>query len=209
MKTSTFESLLESLQPTIKNVARRFASTSPGMELDDLTQEIALKLWQERDSLTGPDDATAWAARIALNHCTDIQRADMRRIDTAGSDALDYAADHVYRVSDQPEHDVEREAEAESLSRTLDAAMARLPESDREIFKAYAEGEKQESIAARVGISHAAMRQRITRIRARLASDLSAFDPADSADVGETQWIDGTGGATPAAPNYDEVDSYE
>lgn len=200
----TFDQTLRDLAPTIRGVASRFASRSPGMELEVLEQEIALKLWQERGSFTDTEQAEAWAARIALNHCTDLQRADMRRIKTRGSSALDVAADRAYGLGDQPDVVMEREEQDADMERTLESALSRLSPDDRGLFESYARGEPQSDAAARLGLSLAATKSRIKRIRGRLAEDLSAFDPDDS-EASEVQWV-GSGGATPQAPDPDDAD---
>lgn len=63
--------------PKIYNLACRFAG--PGLDAEDLTQEIFLKLYQHLDRYRGDVPLVAWTLRLSRNLCIDRYRAQRAR----------------------------------------------------------------------------------------------------------------------------------
>ena len=87
-----------------------------------------------------------------------LWREEKRRERHVGTEAsADYAAD-TFRLEIASETNIEAETEQKEMKEKLRAALARLPEADREILKMLAEGKKTAEIAAHLSVSTRAVR---------------------------------------------------
>ena len=119
-------------------------------DAEDITQDVFLRAFAKLETLREPAKTRAWLLQIARRAC-----ADHRRLPAAP------AAIHgdIARQSDSRDSRFER----------LHAALARLPEDYREtITLYYLDGESCRSVAASLGASEAAVRQRLCRARIML-----------------------------------------
>lgn len=138
-------------------VARR---VPPGIEPDDVVQEVFLRVVRHLPSLRDSDRIDSWLYQIARNALHDAMRVRQRR--DSRTDAID---------SDLPaaaaEDDV-RAAEAE-LAPCLTAMVARLAEPYREAINfTSVQGLSQTAAAKRAGVSVSGMKSRVQRARAQL-----------------------------------------
>ena len=138
-------------------VARR---VPPGIEPDDVVQEVFLRVVRHLPSLRDSDRIDSWLYQIARNALHDAMRVRQRR--DSRTDAID---------SDLPaaaaEDDV-RAAEAE-LAPCLTAMVARLAEPYREAIDfTSVQGLSQTAAAKRAGVSVSGMKSRVQRARAQL-----------------------------------------
>ena len=138
-------------------VARR---VPPGIEPDDVVQEVFLRVVRHLPSLRDSDRIESWLYQIARNALHDAMRVRQRR--DSRTDAID---------SDLPaaaaEDDV-RAAEAE-LAPCLTAMVARLAEPYREAIDfTSVQGLSQTAAAKRAGVSVSGMKSRVQRARAQL-----------------------------------------
>lgn len=132
-----------------------------GSELQDLLQEVALRVHQGIDSLRDDGAAKAWIRTIAKN----VARAEGRRRtigDTAGSlDADDQEEPEAPQIPDFL-------SLREESRRVLQHALT-LPESLREPLLLRAiEGLSQADIARSLGLTESAVEARLSRARSRL-----------------------------------------
>jgi DNA-directed RNA polymerase specialized sigma24 family protein len=74
------ETQLLAVRPIVRSVARGYPNAG---EVEDLTQEVMLRLWEARSTFTGTDaEAMHFAGRVARRVCIDLARssaADRRR----------------------------------------------------------------------------------------------------------------------------------
>lgn len=133
----------------------------PVDEADDAAQNVALRAWRSLASLHSTEAGAmcAWLDTIARSTAIDMNRA---RKDSLGE---------VMCEKLESGQDVEAEAEIHaSLSEAL-AAIAELPEDLREpLLLSAVEGYAAGEIAERLGITAAAVRQRVSRARRLLRS---------------------------------------
>ena len=129
----------------------------------DVAQESFITAWRRRGEIRIEDSLLPWllvtARHIALNHGR--KRARLR--------AVPLEATPEPRTPDHVDDAVVRDA--------IDAAVARLSPVDRELFALCVEGDHTyESAAAELGLTHAAVRNRVSRLRGRLRRDLMEED---------------------------------
>jgi RNA polymerase sigma-70 factor, ECF subfamily len=134
----------------------------PGVEADDLVQDVFLRVIRHAGSLRSTDRPEAWLFQIARNALRDSLRARLRR--DARNDALE--TDDELPAALDAAH--ERAAEAE-LAPCLTAMVDRLAEPYRTaIALTTLDGVSQADAARRLGISQSGMKSRVQRGRDKL-----------------------------------------
>lgn len=124
-------------------------------DAEDVAQEVLLRACAKIGSLREPSSARAWLLQIARRLCIDHYRK------TRPDGQLN-------------ENIAAPEAGLSDAAAALHAAIARLPESQREaIALYYMDGRKCSSIAAALGVSEEAVRTRLMRARLKLHDLLS------------------------------------
>ena len=138
-------------------VARR---VPPGIEPDDVVQEVFLRVMRHLPSLRDPGRLEGWLFQIARNTLLDVVRARRRRewrIEALEMDALP-----------EPGTDDERAAEAE-LAPCLVPMVASLPGAYRQAIELTSvQGLGQSDAATHADVSISGMKSRVQRARARL-----------------------------------------
>ncbi len=143
------------------------ASTADAADAEDALQETFVAAWRSSANYRGDAPPRAWILGIARNAARHARRrragepADFVSLDDLGLDAGWGAEDPEQALSAT----LRREA--------LQAALARLPASDREIL-VLRELEELDgaSVAAMLGLTVAAMKSRLHRARLRLAAEV-------------------------------------
>ncbi len=156
-----FRALLERHRPEITSTLFACGVRCQDTALD-LAQEVALRAWTRLHTLNDPRTFPAWIRRIAANAARDhLRRRAVRREDDLDS-ALELAAD------DDPAGDLERMAEIRHM-------LAALQDEDAEVVEllvARANGVAVAALADRLGVSEAALKMRLMRVRKRLRQRL-------------------------------------
>ena len=141
---------------------------------EDLFQETWLKLARHAPRLDEDTDLAAWLFRVARNAWISHRRwsvLDVSRFLVSADEPAE---------ADAPS--AEARADAARHVARLGGALASLPASSREVLLLVAvEGFEQEQAAAILGISYAALRQRLARARAQLAERLGGKEPSTRA----------------------------
>ncbi|MBA3710564.1 MAG: sigma-70 family RNA polymerase sigma factor [Planctomycetes bacterium] len=160
--------LLTREEGALRRVLQRYVKDAS--TVDDLFQEVSLKVLRRVDSVRDPAAIRGWLFQLARNACLDyLRREDRRRQDpteilserTAGGD-----------LGRGP---VERLVTNERLD-AVRRALAQLPVSQREVIRLRVEeGLDHVAIAERLGISRQAVEVRLCRGRATLKSQLDAI----------------------------------
>lgn len=134
----------------------------PGVDADDLVQEVFLRVIRHAGSLRSTDRPEAWLFQIARNALRDTLRARLRR--DGRNDAIDGDDD----LAAEADAAAERAAEAE-LAPCLTSMVERLPEPYRTaITLTTLNGISQADAARQLGISNSGMKSRVQRGRDRL-----------------------------------------
>jgi RNA polymerase sigma-70 factor (ECF subfamily) len=135
---------------------------------EDLFQETWIRLATHAGRLEEDTHLAAWLFTVAQNQYRSHQRA--ARVDGARQDGARLA----------PAAAIPSPAEELGLSEAeqhLELAIARLSPAHREVLLLVAvDGLAQDEIASVLGIEHAAVRQRLTRARAKLSEELDAIE---------------------------------
>lgn len=150
--------LWEAFAPPLRRfLARR---VPPGVDADDLLQDVFLRVVRNMSSLRGTDRPEAWLFQIARNALHDSLRARLRR--DGRTDTLDVD------LPAGPDLSADRAAEAE-LAPCLTAMIGRLAEPYRTaITLTSLQGVTQADAARQVGISTSGMKSRVQRGREQL-----------------------------------------
>lgn len=139
-------------------------------DAEDVTQETFLVAWRKISGFTLESDSLLpWLATICRFQCANrVRRLARDRIHTSAALTDDVAAD-----TDVAE-DAVRRALVERILREVDT----LSSLDQGIFRlCAADGFSYQEAADRLGVTHAVVRNRLSRIRSRLRS---AVDPEAS-----------------------------
>jgi RNA polymerase sigma-70 factor (ECF subfamily) len=138
----------------------------PGVDPDDLLQEVFLRVIRHAGTLRTTDRPEAWLFQVARNAVRDTLRARLRR--DGRHDAIDSEDD----LPAGPDATADRAAEAE-LAPCLTAMIERLPEPYRAaITLTTLRGTSLADAARQLGISHSGMKSRVQRGRDRLRAML-------------------------------------
>ena len=142
-------------------VARR---VPPGIEPDDVIQEVFVRVVRHLPSLREADRIEAWLFQIARNAINDAMRTRQRR--DGRTDALDFD------IPAEPDAEQLRAAEAD-LAPCLTPMVARLAEPYRQAIELTSvHGLTQAEAAARAGVSISGMKSRVQRARLHLKAML-------------------------------------
>ncbi|NRQ48300.1 RNA polymerase sigma factor [Aeromicrobium stalagmiti] len=142
-----------------------FAVVRDAAEAEDVTQDVFVTTWSKIRTITVVDESVLpWllvtARFTALNARRRGQRTAFRELDPD--------------VSAGPT--VEDEIEAGLVRAEIDKATAALTPVDRRLYELCVAGDHTYEMAAReLGVSHAAVRNRISRLRTRLRADLRSM----------------------------------
>ncbi|MEE0845869.1 MAG: sigma-70 family RNA polymerase sigma factor [Eggerthellaceae bacterium] len=136
-------------------------------DAEDVCQDTLLKLICRKDPFNGPDHERAWVIRVASNACKNLLRSRSAHPEVELASA------------GEPEAAPESDEDALRLQdeRVLNAVMA-LPVPQREaVYLHYYEGYGTRSVASILETTDDAVRQRLSRARARLREALKGdFD---------------------------------
>ena len=150
-KETDFSRIVREHKSTIYTVCYMFSKDK--QEVDDLFQEVLVKLWQGYDSFQGKSDLRTWIYRVSLNTCISIDRKKKRRKTQpllAGIDLFDK------NDADNRQTDM------------LHERIGRLQPFDRAIVLLWLENMSYEEIAQIVGISVKNVSVKLYRIKEQL-----------------------------------------
>lgn len=158
---AAFGALVERYQGAVCAVT--YSRTRDAALSEDVAQDTFLAAWRQLDALREPRRLGAWLCGIAKNLATKARR---RTRNETPLDARDFAA------SDSP-FDALSQGQTE---RIVGDAIARVPETYRDVLVLYyREGFAAKDVAHALGISEAAVLQRLARGRDYLADGLASL----------------------------------
>ncbi|MET0930398.1 MAG: RNA polymerase sigma factor [Aeromicrobium sp.] len=135
-------------------------------EAEDTTQDVFVTTWNKIRAITLVDESVLpWLLVTARYTALNARRSRQRRRATALLDA-DLPADTA----------VEDEVEAGLVRAEIEKATAALTPTDRRLYELCVAGDHTYEMAAReLGVSHAVVRNRLSRLRTRLRADLRSM----------------------------------
>ena len=122
-------------------------------EVDDLFQEVLVKLWQGYDSFQGKSDLRTWIYRVSLNTCISIDRKKKRRKTQPLLEGID-----LFDKNDADNRQTDM----------LHERIGRLQPFDRAIVLLWLENMSYDEIAQIVGISVKNVSVKLYRIKEQL-----------------------------------------
>lgn len=151
-KEKQFENLVREHKRTIYTVCYMFSKNSA--EVDDLFQEILIRMWKGFDSFEKRSSARTWIYRVALNAAINNDRKERRRISTV---PLTIDIDP-YEADDPSTQQI----------RQLYDRINQLDLIDRSLILMWLEGITYEEIGAIIGITPSNVGVRLLRIKDKL-----------------------------------------
>lgn len=151
-KEHEFELLVRQHKRTIYTVCYMFSTNKD--EIDDLFQEILIRLWNGFDQFKGRSSAKTWIYRVALNTAINQDRKERRRPQT-----VPLTVDIDPYEADNPQT---------QQIRVLYDRISRLDLIDRSLILLWLEGISYDEIGAIIGISPNNVGVRLTRIKEKL-----------------------------------------
>jgi len=132
-------------------------------DAEDAAQEVFVRLFFERAKFAGRSRYSTWLHGVALRTCLMLRRSRSRRRRREEPGASERIEAEATR---QPEV-----AAAVDASHDVTKLLAGLDEEDRAlVLMKFAEGHEYDELAEMFGSTPAALRMRVSRIRARLAT---------------------------------------
>ena len=146
-----FSAMVRQNKSTIFTVCYMFSKDQD--EVNDLFQEVLIRLWQGFANYKGSSDVKTWIYRVALNTCISFDRKKQR-----------HKKEQVYMGSDLFSGDERDSRQAEILHNRI----TQLRPLDRAIVLLWLEDISYEEIGAIVGITAKNVSVRLYRIREQL-----------------------------------------
>lgn len=154
-KEQRFSKLVNEYERTIYAVCYMFSSDAE--DVDDLHQEILIRLWQGYDGFEGRSDIKTWIYRVALNYCINFSNKRKR----------EQTRHMTVRESDTFDSDLEKRMQIKQLYQRIN----RLGLVDRSVILLWLEGLSYEEIGAILGISVKNVSFKLVRIKERLKNE--------------------------------------
>ena len=151
-KEHQFELLVRQHKRTIYTVCYMFSHDKA--EIDDLFQEILIRLWNGFETYEGRSDARIWIYRVALNTAINQDKKKRRRIETVPLtvDIDPFEADNPKTEQVRKLHDL----------------ISQLELIDRSLILLWLEGISYDEIGAIIGITPNNVGVRLARIKEKL-----------------------------------------
>ena len=146
-----FTNIVRRQRSTIYTVCYMFSNDQD--EVNDLFQEVLIKLWQGWEKFRGDSDERTWVYRVALNTCISIDRSKKSKKRTQLMDGV-----NLFDESDTKNQQTE----------LLHNRIMKLQPFDRAIVLLWLEDLSYDEIGAIVGITAKNVSVRLVRIREQL-----------------------------------------
>ena len=150
-KEKTFAQMIGEQKSTIYTVCYMFSKDQD--EVNDLFQEVLIKLWRGYDDFEGRSDVRTWVYRVALNTCISLDRKHRHSSDFGLQMDINLFEDH--------------DADTKQVD-LLHKRISQLQPFDRAIVLLWLEDISYEEIGQIVGISTKNVSVRLVRIKEQL-----------------------------------------
>lgn len=150
-KENDFSRIIREQKSTIYTVCYMFSKDK--QEVDDLFQEVLVRLWQGYESFEGKSDLRTWVYKVSLNTCISIDRKKKRHKTQPLIEGID-----LFDKNDADNHQTD----------LLHQRIQKLQAFDRAIVLLWLENMSYDEIAQIVGISVKNVSVRLFRIKEQL-----------------------------------------
>lgn len=148
---------------------------------EDLTQMVFIKIFQNLDRYSGKVPLAHWISRVAVNTCLNELRAEKRRPEWRLADFDEETSSMIEKIA-RTESDIATIDDTREAKALLERMLARLPADDRLLITLlHLEERSVEEIHALTGWSHASVRVRAFRARARMKKMIPQLEKLDLA----------------------------
>ena len=167
-----FEEIVERYQRLVFNIIYHYMGRRN--EVEDLAQEVFLKVFRSLDTFDATRPLKSWIARITANTCLDeIRKAPKRKVWSFADLGGDEESKIEYFYERFGQHSALTEEDVEDLFELLEKLMERLNKKDKMAFVLRElEGLSYPEIAKALQSSELAVRLRVSRSKKKLQKDL-------------------------------------
>ena len=151
-KEQQFTDIIKKYERTIYTVCYMFSDDTD--EVNDLYQDILVRLWQGFDAFEGKSDIKTWIYRVSLNYCINFshkQKRQRERLNLGSSLSVDGSS-------------LERNLQIKQLYKRINT----LGLMDRSVVLLWLEGLSYDEIGAILGISVKNVSFKLVRIKEQL-----------------------------------------
>ena len=153
-----FEQLYRAHLPKVHSLVRRMAG---GRDVDELTQDVFVRVWQKLGTFRGESSFSTWLHRLAVNVVIERFRTETTRRQRL------HDGEEIFETLSGP-------SQSPDLPMDFEAALEKLPDGAREIFVLHdVEGYKHHEIGSLLGISAGTSKAQLHRARMILRRHLS------------------------------------
>lgn len=167
----SLECFLRQITPGILIVMwRRVRSCAAPEELQDLMQEVALRVWNnpERFDVLRPDTTLAkWANQIAKGVANEYVKKAVRR-----SRLLERRSDAFLHLQPSPEDQIVADIDRRRMESILEESIRRLSAHDEQVLRLFLAGKDNVEISGMLGVTTQVVRTRLSRARKRLGAEM-------------------------------------
>jgi RNA polymerase sigma-70 factor (ECF subfamily) len=150
---SDFENLVRQHSARIRRIARRYAASGA---VDDLVQDILVRLWRSYPSFRSTAKVETWIYRVALNASMTYVKDSIRERETKAS----MLAQSPMRAT---------AVASTSMADVLENFLARLGDIDASILMMYLDGLTADEMGGILGVSGNAIGVRINRLKQKFS----------------------------------------
>ncbi len=167
-----FEEIIEHYQRLVFGIIYHYMGRRN--EVEDLAQEVFLKVFRALDTFDATRPLKSWIARITVNTCLDeIRKAPQRKVRIFADLGVDEESRIEYFYERFGQHSALTEEDVEELFELLEELMERFNRKDKMAFVLRElEGLSYPEIAQALESSELAVRIRVSRSKKRLQKDL-------------------------------------
>ena len=151
-KEQQFTNIIKEHERTIYTVCYMFSSDSD--EVNDLYQDILVRLWQGFDAFEGKSDIRTWIYRVSLNYCINFSNRQKKQRERLNLDT-DFLSEG---------RSMEKNLQIKQLYKRINT----LGLVDRSVVLLWLEGLSYEEIGAILGISVKNVSFKLVRIKEQL-----------------------------------------
>ena len=163
-----FARLVDATRVTVASIA--FAIVRDVETSQEVAQDVYLAAWRDLGRLREPTSFLPWLRQLTRNRARHVLRGQLRlrrRVATGH-------ADHLLAAAADPSPSAVERLVAEEERAALAAAIGALPAGAREVVVLYyREGRSARQVAELLGMSEDAVKQRLSRARSRLRTELA------------------------------------
>ncbi|MCL2854690.1 MAG: sigma-70 family RNA polymerase sigma factor [Defluviitaleaceae bacterium] len=171
---AAFEEILTAYEKFIYNFARRLMGNTEDAE--DITQEVAIKIYRNLHNCRGEGLLRAWIARITHNACMDALRRKKGKYQDSLEMAEELSGLELVDDTESPEETLVRK----ELGQYLEGALMQLPPSYRALITLRdMDGYSYEEVAEILSLPIGTVKSRLFRGRAKLKSILTEQSGGD------------------------------